>query len=105
MMDLTIDVNLVRKILTGFIHSEITRMGFSHAVINLSGGIDSALSCVLAAEALGPKNVLAIRLPYKTSSADSLEHLNLWFRAADLNVGPIFRGIRGTQLMPDALHP
>jgi NAD+ synthase len=77
MMDLTMDVNLVRKILTGFIHSEVTRMGFSHAVINLSGGIDSALSCVLAAEALGPKNVTAIRLPYKTSSADSLEHAQL----------------------------
>jgi NAD+ synthase len=77
MMDLTMDVNLVRKILTGFIHSEITRMGFSHAVINLSGGIDSALSCVLAAEALGPENVMAIRLPYKTSSADSLEHAQL----------------------------
>jgi NAD+ synthase len=77
MMDLTMDVNLVRKILTGFIHSEVTRMGFSHAVINLSGGIDSALSCVLAAEALGPKNVMAIRLPYKTSSADSLEHAQL----------------------------
>jgi NAD+ synthase len=52
-------------------------MGFSHAVINLSGGIDSALSCVLAAEALGPENVMAIRLPYKTSSADSLEHAQL----------------------------
>jgi NAD+ synthase len=46
-------------------------------VINLSGGIDSALSCVLAAEALGPENVMAIRLPYKTSSADSLEHAQL----------------------------
>jgi len=77
MMDLTMDVNLVRKILTGFIHSEVTRMGFSHAVINLSGGIDSALSCMLAAEALGPENVLAIRLPYKTSSVDSLEHAQL----------------------------
>jgi NAD+ synthase len=49
-------------------------MGFSKAVINLSGGIDSALSCYLAAEALGPQNVLAIRLPYRTSSPDSLEH-------------------------------
>ncbi|MGD0003317.1 MAG: NAD+ synthase [Anaerolineaceae bacterium] len=77
MMDLTIDVNLVRKILTGFIQSEVTRMGFSRAVINLSGGIDSALSCVLAAEALGPKNVLAIRLPYKTSLPDSLQHAQL----------------------------
>lgn len=72
-VDLTINTDLARKILTGFIHSEITRMGFSHAVINLSGGIDSALSCFLAAEALGPENVLAIRLPYRTSSKDSLE--------------------------------
>ena len=72
-VDLSIDTDLARKILTGFIHSEITRMGFSRAVVNLSGGIDSALSCFLAAEALGPENVLAIRLPYRTSSKDSLE--------------------------------
>jgi NAD+ synthase len=68
--DLSIDTDLARKILTGFIHSEITRMGFSHAVIALSGGIDSALSCFLAAEALGPENVLAVRMPYQSSSAD-----------------------------------
>ncbi len=72
-VDLSINTDLARKILTGFIHSEITRIGFSHAVINLSGGIDSALSCFLAAEALGPENVLAIRLPYRTSSPESLE--------------------------------
>jgi NAD+ synthase len=71
--DLTIHAPLARKILTGFIHSEITRTGFSKAVIGLSGGIDSALSCFLAAEALGPENVLAIRMPYKTSSQDSLD--------------------------------
>jgi NAD+ synthase len=71
--DLTIDTDLARKILVGFLKSEITRIGYNHAVINLSGGIDSALSCFLAAEALGPENVLAIRLPYRTSSKDSLE--------------------------------
>ena len=76
-INLSIDTNLVRKILIGFIHSEITRAGFSHAVINLSGGIDSAVSAALAVEALGPQNVLAIRLPYKTSSTDSLEHAQL----------------------------
>lgn len=76
-IDLTINVPLTRKILTGFIHSEITRAGFSRAVIGLSGGIDSALSCYLAAEALGPKNVLAIRMPYKTSSPESMEHARL----------------------------
>jgi NAD+ synthase len=77
MIDLTINPDLARKILTGFIKSEITRAGFSRAVVGLSGGIDSALSCVLAVEALGPENVLAVRMPYKSSSSDSLEHANL----------------------------
>lgn len=72
MTDLTINPQLVTKILTGFIHSEITRIGLKRAVIGLSGGIDSALSCFLTAEALGPENVLAIRMPYLTSSPDSL---------------------------------
>src|SRR5512141_1805916 len=76
-IDLSINTDLARKILTGFLYSEITRIGYQHAVINLSGGIDSALSCFLAAEALGPQNVLAIRLPYRTSSPDSLEHAQL----------------------------
>jgi NAD+ synthase len=71
--DLSINTDLARTILTGFIKSEITRMGFSHAVVGLSGGIDSALSCTLAAEALGAQNVLAVRMPYRTSSADSLQ--------------------------------
>ncbi len=72
-IDLTINTELATQILTGFIHSEITRAGFSRAVVGLSGGIDSAVSCYLAARALGPENVLAVRMPYKTSSADSLE--------------------------------
>jgi NAD+ synthase len=77
MIDLTINPDLARKILTGFLKSEITRAGFSRAVVNLSGGLDSALSCALAVEALGPDNVLALRLPYRTSSPDSLEHAQL----------------------------
>ncbi len=72
-VDLTINTDLARGILTGFIRSELNRMGFTKAVINLSGGIDSALSCYLAAEALGPQNVLAIRLPYRSSAQDSLD--------------------------------
>ena len=77
MIDLSINTDLARQILTGFIKSEVTRVGYTRALVNLSGGIDSALSCYLAAEALGPENVLAIRLPYKTSSADSLEHAQM----------------------------
>lgn len=77
MSDLSIDTDLARKILTGFIRSEISRAGFQKAVLGLSGGIDSALACYLAAEALGPENVLAIRMPYKTSSQGSLDHAQL----------------------------
>ena len=76
-INLSIDTGLVHKILTEFIRSEITRAGFKRAVVNLSGGVDSATSFALAVEALGPQNVLAIRLPYKTSAADSLEHAQL----------------------------
>src|SRR5512143_3501096 len=76
-VNLSIDTDLVRKILTGFIRSEITRAGFSRGVINLSGGLDSALSYALAVEALRKENVLALRLPYKSSSADSLEHAQM----------------------------
>ena len=77
LVDLSINTDLARTILVGFIKSEVTRAGFSRAVIGLSGGIDSALSCVLAVEALGHENVLGVRLPYKSSSPDSLSHAEL----------------------------
>jgi NAD+ synthase len=77
MIDLTIHPELAQRILCGFIHSEITRVDYQRAVLALSGGVDSTLSCYLAAQALGPQNVLAIRMPYKTSSPDSLEHAQL----------------------------
>ena len=49
MVDLTINTDVARQILTGFIRSEVTRVGFSHAVVGLSGGIDSSAVCCLAA--------------------------------------------------------
>lgn len=81
MTDLAINTDLARKILTGFIHSEITRAGFSKALLGLSGGLDSSLACYLAAEALGPENVLAVRMPYKSSSPLSMEHAGLVIQA------------------------
>ncbi|MBP7691504.1 MAG: NAD+ synthase [Anaerolineales bacterium] len=70
---LEINTDLARRILTQFLREEITRTGLSRAVVGLSGGIDSALACYLAAEALGPQNVLAVRMPYRTSSQASLD--------------------------------
>jgi NAD+ synthase (glutamine-hydrolysing) len=53
------------------------RRGFDHAVVGLSGGVDSAVTTYLAAKALGPKNVVAVRMPYRTSHPTSLEHAQL----------------------------
>ena len=56
---------------------EFARRGFKKAVVGLSGGVDSAVVATLAARALGPKNVIGVRMPYRTSSADSLAHAQL----------------------------
>ena len=74
---LKINTDIAESILTAFIHSEITRAGFTHAVVGVSGGIDSALVCFLATKALGPDNVLALHMPYETTSTESTEHAAL----------------------------
>lgn len=74
---LHIDTKITENVLVKFLHNEITKAGFNKVVLGLSGGIDSALSCYLAAKAFGPENVLAIRLPYTASSQESLDHAQL----------------------------
>ena len=75
---LAIDPELTRKWLVEFLRDEVQRRrGFEHAVLGLSGGVDSAVVAYLAAEAFGPQNVTAVRMPYRTSSPDSLAHAQL----------------------------
>ncbi len=50
-----------------------SKSGFSKVLIGLSGGIDSALVATIATDALGPNNVLCVRLPSKFSSKGSLD--------------------------------
>jgi NAD+ synthase len=59
------------EVITGFIRSQLAQSGFSRLVIGLSGGVDSATSAFLAARAVGADNLLAVRMPYRSSSADS----------------------------------
>jgi NAD+ synthetase len=75
---LAIDGTLTRRWLVEFIKDEIVRLrNFERVVLGLSGGVDSSLVAYLAAEALGPENVTAVRMPYRTSSPESLEHAQL----------------------------
>lgn len=69
---LEINTALARRMITGFIADQIAKAGAKGAVLGLSGGIDSALSAYLSAAALGAQNVLAVRMPYRTSSEDSM---------------------------------
>jgi NAD+ synthase len=67
-IDLSINSALVEEILVRFLRNEVTRTSFRRGVLGLSGGIDSSVVAYLAVKALGPKNVLAVTMPYKTSS-------------------------------------
>jgi NAD+ synthase len=103
--DLTINTDLARQILVEFLRTEIQRAGFRRGVIGLSGGVDSALACYLAAEALGPENVLAVRMPYKSSAPESYAHAELVVRATGvqertLPVTPMADAL--FELVPDA---
>jgi NAD+ synthase len=68
---LRINPELVRAILVGFVRNEIRKVGFERVILGLSGGVDSSLVATLAAEALGPANVLALIMPYRTSDPNS----------------------------------
>ena len=74
---LEIDAALVERWLVAFLRDEFARRGFGTAIVGLSGGVDSAVVAALAARALGPTNVIAVRMPYRTSSPDSLAHAQL----------------------------
>ncbi|MEO5567207.1 MAG: NAD+ synthase, partial [Gemmatimonadaceae bacterium] len=74
---LAIDGPMTTEWLVHFLREEMERRGFTKAVIGISGGVDSAVTAYLAAKALGPANVLGVRMPYRSSSAESLDHAQL----------------------------
>jgi NAD+ synthase (glutamine-hydrolysing) len=72
---MTIDAALVERWLIEFLREEVkARRGFDDVVLGLSGGVDSSLVAALAVKAFGAGHVHGFALPYKTSSAESLEH-------------------------------
>ncbi|HEY8284370.1 MAG TPA: NAD+ synthase [Chloroflexota bacterium] len=82
---LRLNPQLTTKWLEEFLRHEMRfRRGFQRAVIGISGGVDSALVAYLCVRALGAENVVSIRMPYKTSSPESLAHGRLVAEALGL---------------------
>jgi NAD+ synthase (glutamine-hydrolysing) len=76
----------------------VRKCGFKSVIVGLSGGIDSALIAVLAADALGAENVFGVSMPARYSSKGSLtdaEELarNLGIRYEVLPIEPIFKSV------------
>jgi NAD+ synthase len=59
------------EFITAFIRSQVQQTGFERLVVGLSGGVDSATVAFLSARAVGSDNLLAVRMPYSSSSAAS----------------------------------
>ena len=70
--DITVESEIWRALVLGT-RDYVTKCGFRRAVLGLSGGIDSALTAAIAAEALGQDNVLGVLMPSPFSSRGSLE--------------------------------
>ncbi len=73
----------------------VHKCGFAKVTLGLSGGVDSAVTCVLAAQALGPKNVIGVTMPGPYSSPGSIEDSqrlsrNLGIELVEAPIGPIF---------------
>ena len=82
----------------------VRKCGFKSVILGLSGGIDSALVAVIAAEALGAENVLGVAMPARYSSDGSLTDAellakNLGIRLEVLPIEPVFKAVEA-QLQP-----
>ena len=75
----------------------LRKCGFRQVVIGLSGGVDSSVTCALAAEALGPTNVLGVLMPSPYTSRESIVDsqklaANLGVKTELISISPIYQG-------------
>jgi NAD+ synthase len=98
------------EVIVGFIRAQLAQTGFERVVVGLSGGVDSATVAFLCARALGPDNLLAVRMPYRTSSeaseADALRVVDaLGCRTERVEITPMVDPMLAQLDDPDAPVP
>ena len=86
-------------------HDYVTKNGFSHVVLGLSGGIDSSLVAAIACEALGAANVTGVTMPSQFSSAGTRGDAarlgrNLGIEFLRLPITPVLRAYRRALAKP-----
>jgi NAD+ synthase len=84
MVEIPTNTALLCKILARFIRNEVQKTGVTRVVVGLSGGVDSAVSAMLAVESLGVQNVLAVLMPYKSSHSESQAHARMITRMSGI---------------------
>ena len=93
------DLAGLRRALVLALADYAAKCGFREAVLGISGGIDSAVTAALAAEALGPEKVLGVAMPGPYSSKGSLRDARdlakrLGIRLIEIPIGPVFDAYR-----------
>ncbi|MFZ0180790.1 MAG: NAD+ synthase [Candidatus Dormiibacterota bacterium] len=68
---LAVDAAFVTELLRGFIADGVRKVDFERVIVGLSGGVDSSLVTALAVSSLGPDNVVAVFMPYRSSDPQS----------------------------------
>jgi NAD+ synthase (glutamine-hydrolysing) len=101
------DIGTVRQALVLGIRDYARKNNFTKAVFGLSGGIDSALVAALAAEALGPENILAVMMPSPYSSQSSIDDSvdlsrRLGIQVIEKPISNAFHSLRNELGLPEA---
>ena len=108
--ELAIDTDVARRVISGFIRGQLRQAGFERCVLGLSGGIDSALVAYLVAEAIGAEKLLAVLMPYRTSSPASRQDAetivaDLGCRSELIEITPMVDAYVGRDGRPGAAGP
>jgi NAD+ synthase len=108
--ELAIDTDIARRVIGEFIRGQLEQAGFERAVLGLSGGIDSAVVAYLVAEAIGAERLLAVMMPYRTSSPASRADAEsvvaaLGCASGVVDISPMVDGYFGSAPDPGAAGP